>query len=103
VFHVTPAIVPGHTLSWSNRTPYEQSEDQAVATRVIKAWAPDPRLEDIVIDRPDDRLRVTIRLAGTEPPPPSSSLADLLAAELDEDVVAGVIFSQVDEASTAPG
>jgi len=38
-------------------------------------------------------------VVGTDPPPDSSSLASLLASELRTEVVAGVTFTALDEAT----
>ena len=74
----------------------------AATTRVVDAWAPEHALEDIVIDRRDDGTHVSIRVVGAMSPPATNSLADMLADELDTDVVAGVIFSRIEEASSSP-
>jgi hypothetical protein len=45
---------------------------------------------------------VPLRVVGSEPPPATGTLADLLADELGSDVTTGVVFSHIDEASSPP-
>ena len=95
-------VVVGFPLAIQSMRLTQESEALAKATRVVSTWAPEDELESIVVDRRDDGTHVTVRIVGPEPPPGTSELADLLASELDTDVVAGVVFSEVDEASASP-
>ncbi len=81
----------------------DDSRTLVTATRVIQDWAPDHHLDEIVIDRQDDGVHVNIRVVGTNPPPTSMELATMLATEFRTPVVAGVVFTQLDEATAESG
>jgi len=92
-------VLVGLPLLWQSQRLYEEGRTQATVTRIVDDWSSGQYLVDISIDRQDDSTHVTVGVVGTEPPPDSSSLAKLLAAELRTDVVAGVTFTALDEAT----
>jgi len=95
-------VVVSIPLALQSQRLVRDSSILATSTRVIRSWAPEHALEDIIIEDREDATHVAIRVVGTSPPPPSVELADLLAAELDRPVVAGVVFGQIEEASAEP-
>ena len=92
-------VMVGLPLLWQSQRLYEEGQTQATVTRIVDDWASDRYIVDIKIDREDDATHVTVGVVGTEPPPDSSSLASLLASELRTEVVAGVTFTALDEAT----
>lgn len=101
---IVALLAVGLPLLWQSQRLNEDSRTQAAVTRVVSDWAPDHDLQEVHIGRRDDSTYIVVSVLGTEAPPDSGSLADLIASELQDDVIVGVTFIALDEATAnAPG
>jgi uncharacterized hydrophobic protein (TIGR00271 family) len=66
----------------------------AVATETAD-WAPDLTLTDVIVDRAEEPLLVTVGVTGSEVPPDPDGLASRLAQRLDRAVDVDVVFVPV--------
>ena len=83
---------------------FQRLEDQnsiAMSAQAVAEWAPELSLQDLEIDRSAKPLSVTVVVSGTDDPPPTTGLAELLAAALGETVEAEVAFVPVERAVSA--
>ena len=71
-------------------------------TETTREWVPGFDVEEVELERLTDPTRISIVLTGTEPPPPASDLAELLAQKLDRPITVEVVFVPIDVAHSEP-
>jgi uncharacterized membrane protein len=90
--------IPLLAHSWQR---VNHSNSIAAVASGVEAWAPDLTLDHIEIDGSEDPLRITVGVTGMTAPPDPSSLAGLLAEDLDKAVDVDVVFVPVSSGSAA--
>jgi uncharacterized hydrophobic protein (TIGR00271 family) len=98
---VIGVVVVGIPLFAHSVQKLDQANSIAAVARGVEAWAPDLTLDQIEIDGFEDPLLVTVGVTGTVAPPDPSSLAGLLAKDLDKAVDVDVVFVPVSSGSAA--